>query len=494
MAERDERLSVPVRWAYGLGLAADGVKSNAFNVFLLFFYQQIVGLDASLCGLALFLAMVVDAITDPTVGVWSDGWHSRLGRRHPFMYAASVPLAACFLATFNPPEGLGQLALFAWLTIFAVATRFAMTLFVIPHQSLLPELSGDYDERTSLQALRTVFAWLFGLFNALLGYNVFLRATPDYPQGLLNPAGYPRFALWGASAMLVFTFASSLGTQRAALRSQVELSRTRQISLRQLPGALREAWQSAAYRAVVLAGLCLYTAFGMAENLRNYINTYLWGFTSEQLAIFLYIIMVASGLVLVTTRRLAASLGKRRLAILGCMGAGLLFPGTIALRLVGVLPGGGEPILLRVISFSVFFEYSSIIVAMTMVGSMIADITDEHELRTGSRQEGLLFSASTFLIKASSGLGVLVAGFVITLSGFPERVDPATLDPQSVWNLGAFAGLLNLVLWAAAILLFRTYGLGRERHVEIRRELEGRRLSHETPMQGGTQSKRFPSP
>jgi Na+/melibiose symporter-like transporter len=213
----------------------------------------------------------------------------------------------------------------------------------------------------------------------------------------------------------------------------------------------------------------------MAENLRNYVNTYLWGFTSEQLAIFLYIIMGASGLVMIGTGRLAARWGKRRLAIAGCAMAGVLFPGMIALRLAGILPGGGEPILLRILSFSVFFEYSGIIVAMTMVGAMIADITDEHELRTGSRQEGLLYSASTFLIKTSSGLGVLVAGFVITISGFPEGADPAAVDPRTVWNLGAFAGLLNLLLWASAVLLFRSYRLSRERHTEILGELEVKR-------------------
>jgi GPH family glycoside/pentoside/hexuronide:cation symporter len=465
------RLAFPHKVAYGFGLSAEGIKNNAFNVFLLFYYQQVLGLEASLCGIALFIAMLFDAIADPVVGVWSDGLRSRLGRRHPFLYASSLPLALCFLATFLPPQGLGRIGLFVWLTVFAVGTRFSMAVFVIPHQSLLPELTQDYDERTTLQTLRTVFAWLFGLFNALLGYTVFLRATDAYPQGLLNRAGYVPFAIWGASAMFVATMISSLGTQRAALAVQADLDRTRQLTLRDLPAAVREAWSSPAYRAAVLAGLCLYVGFGLGENLRNYVNTFLWGFTSEQIAVFLYVIMIASGVVLAVTGSLAARLGKRRLAIVASILPGVITPALIGLRLVGVLPGGGEPILLRVISVTVFFEYGFIIIAMTIVGSMIADITDEHEMRTGSRQEGLLFAANTFLMKAASGFGVLGASLVIEAVDFPEGASAQAVSPDVLRSLGAITALGTLLLWAGAVFFFFRYHLSRERHGEIMAEL-----------------------
>jgi Na+/melibiose symporter-like transporter len=416
------------------------------------------------------------------VGVWSDGIRSRLGRRHPFMYAASLPLGLCFLATFMPPHGLSKFALFAWLMVFAIGTRFAMAMFVIPHQSLLPELTQDYDERTTLQTLRMVFAWLLGLFNALLAYTVFLRATDAYPQGLLNPGGYVPFAVWGASAIFVTTLLSSFGTQRAALRLRPDDSRTRQLGLRELPAAMREAWSSPSYRAAVLAGLCLYVGFGLGENLRNYVNTFLWGFTSEQIAIFLYVIMAASGIVLFVTGPLAARWGKRSMAIVASIFPGLITPALIGLRLLGVLPGGGEPILLRVLVFTVFVEYGFIIIAMTIVGSMIADITDEHELKTGSRQEGLLFAANTFLMKAASGIGVLGAGLVIEAVDFPENASVATVSPDVVNSLGAITAIGTIALWAGAIFYFRRYRLTRERHGEILRELEERRRAAEPSM------------
>ncbi len=89
-----------------------------------------------------------DAVTDPLTGSISDTLRHRWGRRHPFMYASAVPLGLFFALVFNPPDGLGQWGLFAWLTTFAVLTRGAMTLYHVPHLALGAELSTDYRERS----------------------------------------------------------------------------------------------------------------------------------------------------------------------------------------------------------------------------------------------------------------------------------------------------------------------------------------------------------
>ena len=107
-------LSTSSKLSFGIGSAAEGVKNVAFSLFLLFFYVQVHGLSASLAGMALFIALCFDAISDPVAGYISDSWRSRWGRRHPFMYAAAIPLGIAFYFVFTPPEDLGQWALFAW--------------------------------------------------------------------------------------------------------------------------------------------------------------------------------------------------------------------------------------------------------------------------------------------------------------------------------------------------------------------------------------------
>jgi len=465
------RLRRGTRLAYGFGLSAEGIKNNAFNLFLLFYYERIAGLDGMLVGLALLLALCVDAVTDPVVGVWSDGWKSKLGRRHPFMYASALPLALCYMAVFMPPAGLSQTALFFWLLMFAVGTRFSMTLFAIPHQTLVAELTSDYDERTTLQSLRTVFAWIFGLANAALAYMVFLAA------GLDKAAGYTPFAIFGATAMLIATLVSARGTQRAALETQPDPDSVRTIPFSEVMHQIRVALASPAYRAVVLAGVFLFVGFGVGENLGNYINTFFWGFTPRQIFIFILIIFIAALSVLLTARRLSGRFGKRNVGMICGLVYATTLPTVILLKLAGILPPPGSRSLLFLLCIAVYVGYSAIILGMTMIGSMIADVTDEHELRTGVRQEGLLYSANTLLYKAASGVGVFGAGIVVKIAGIPPGASPGTVSIEVVRNLGLLSMGITVVFGLGMAWSFRHYRLGRVRHSEIVAALEANRTS-----------------
>ena len=115
---------------YGFGSVAYGVKDNGFAYFLLLYYNQVLGLPASWVGAAIMVALVIDAISDPVVGYVSDNLHSRWGRRHPFMYAAAAPVAISFHLLWNPPQGLTQVGLFAYLLTIAVLVRTFITFYL----------------------------------------------------------------------------------------------------------------------------------------------------------------------------------------------------------------------------------------------------------------------------------------------------------------------------------------------------------------------------
>src|SRR5690349_22901849 len=91
------------RLFYGFGSIAYGIKDNGFRALLLIYYNQVVGLPANLVALAIMIALVVDSVFDPIIGQISDTWHSKWGRRHPFMYFAAIPSALSFLLLWNPP-------------------------------------------------------------------------------------------------------------------------------------------------------------------------------------------------------------------------------------------------------------------------------------------------------------------------------------------------------------------------------------------------------
>jgi Na+/melibiose symporter-like transporter len=176
-------------------------------------------------GTAIMIALVCDAISDPIIGCASDNLRSRWGRRHPFMYASVLLVSASYFLLWSPPPGLSHAALFAYLVVLAILIRTFITLYEIPSASLAPELTGAYDERTSLLGYRFFFGWWGGLAMAMIAFFVLLRPTPEHPVGQLNPDGWRSYGVVAACIMVVAILASVIGTHRHIPRSPLLVDR-----------------------------------------------------------------------------------------------------------------------------------------------------------------------------------------------------------------------------------------------------------------------------
>ena len=170
------------KFFYASGNIANGVKSDAFTFFLLFFYSNVIGLTPGLASLAIFIALMIDAFTDPLMGIISDRTQHRLGRRHPYFLLGMIPMGLSYFMLFSIQSswGLSQQQLFLWMLTFTVLTRIGMTMFDVPHRSLGSEMSRSYTERTSIFAAREMMGWGGGLFNAFLAKNA-LKRPPPHP-------------------------------------------------------------------------------------------------------------------------------------------------------------------------------------------------------------------------------------------------------------------------------------------------------------------------
>lgn len=192
------RLSAAVKFHFGVGQVAEGIKTCSFHTFLLFYYNQVLGLSGGLAGAAIALALLFDAVTDPIAGSVSDRWRGPRGRRHPFMYASAVPLGVSFFLLFAPwvrVDEVGQQGLFAWMLLATILTRASMTLYHVPHMALGAELSEDYDERTGLVAIRHFFGALGYILVYALGFIVIIVAF-----GVATATGiYMYTYFWGLS-------------------------------------------------------------------------------------------------------------------------------------------------------------------------------------------------------------------------------------------------------------------------------------------------------
>jgi Na+/melibiose symporter-like transporter len=143
--QRQGKVPVSTKIFQGVGALPGSHKDFAFNTFLLLYYSQVLGVPASSASLILAICLLVDAVTDPLVGAYSDSFRSRLGRRHPFMYAAAVPFGFFICLLFMPPAA-GETALLGWLFVFTLATRTSFTFFVMPWNALAAEFSDGWGE------------------------------------------------------------------------------------------------------------------------------------------------------------------------------------------------------------------------------------------------------------------------------------------------------------------------------------------------------------
>ncbi|MDA9021728.1 MFS transporter, partial [Gammaproteobacteria bacterium] len=119
------------RLLYSSGIISHALKEAAMGVFVLLYYKQVLGLSGTLTGLAIGISIIWDGISDPLVGAWSDRLRSRIGRRHPLMIAAVIPMAAGFVMLYGPPGSMlgDQGQLFTWLLISMLLVRTALTFF-----------------------------------------------------------------------------------------------------------------------------------------------------------------------------------------------------------------------------------------------------------------------------------------------------------------------------------------------------------------------------
>ncbi|MDZ7686997.1 MAG: MFS transporter [Gammaproteobacteria bacterium] len=197
---------------YAVGQNAEGIQSAAFHTFLLFYYQQVIGVSGTLAGIALAFAMLADALTDPLAGSMSDRTQTRFGRRHPYIVGSIFPLAIAFVLLFNPPAALTELGSFLWLLVFAVTTRVSLTFYQIPHLALGAELTDSAVRRSSLYNVAALFRMGGEGLVPLIAYVLFFPTTEQHNPGTLNGAGYFWFSIFFAGWMGAVILASAMGT------------------------------------------------------------------------------------------------------------------------------------------------------------------------------------------------------------------------------------------------------------------------------------------
>lgn len=456
-------VSIGRKVAYGFGSVAFGVKSNGFDYFFLIFYSQVMGVSAYLVSLALMIALIVDALSDPLIGYLSDNTRSRWGRRHPFMYGAAIPASVAYYFVWNPPAGLEGDALFPYIVTLAILVRTLITVYEIPSSSLVAEMSDDYDERTSMLSYRYFFGWTGGTLMGAFATIFILVPTATISNGMFNVEGHGQVGAIAATVIFLAIMISALGTHKM-IPDLKPPPPARQMSVGLIYREVFETLASRSFLALFLAALFGAVASGVSTTLSFYFSTFFWGFTTEQIGLISLSVVISALMAFSISPAISKRLGKKRGAITIGLMAFTVAPAPIFLRLLGLMPENGDPALFPLVLSIIVVDVALIIAYQTLSSSMIADLVEEAEIKTQRRNEGVFFASVTFVRKVTQGIGAAVAGVLLTLSQFPVGATPDQVPESVLTTFGWLYVPVIFGLWMIMIACLSLYSVDRKKH------------------------------
>lgn len=457
-APKAKRLPVRLKVMHGLGSIAYGVKDNGFSTFLLLFYNQVIGLDPGVVGAAIMVALIADAFVDPIIGELTDRTRSRWGRRLPWLYGAPIPLAIMWMLLWHPPEMSNAMTV-AWLIGFAIIVRSLVSMCEVPSVAIVPELTGDYDERTVVMRYRFLFGWGGGLLILLLAYGVFFGGA----KGLVDPDGYFPYALAGALMMAGAVLISAAGQHKRIAVSNLADVKPR-TTLRQVLGEMRDTLSNRAFLWLIFAALFGFINQGITFSMNNYLLGFFWQFTQGEMIAYVFLLFASMIAAFVLVAPVSARLGKRDGAIAAGAISLLVNSGIYFAWIQGFFPGlPGKPSVATMFAL-VFVSNSFSIILMILSSSMMADVVEASQSETGRRSEGLFFAGYFFMQKCATGIGIFVAGLILSLAAFPANAKPGEVGSDVLGNLALGYALAILIIGTLGLIVMRRFPISRADH------------------------------
>lgn len=399
------------KMGFGVGQLGEGITTVIFSTFTLFFFNQIIGVSATLTAMALAIAIAFDAVSDPIAGSISDRLKSRWGRRLPMMASSSVPLALSIIALFNPPDDMHELFYFGWLVVFAVLARLFLTLYHVPHMALGAEIASDYTDRTRVFSYSQAFSTLGVAAFAFLMYSFVFPTPEDGTHGLLNAAGYPQLAGIAAAGIVISITLCVWGTLKEVPYMPVWEPEPERLGPGRLWREVSEALGSRSYRMLLSVLVVVLLVLGIEMTFTAYLYVHFWELNTEQMRWLGPMTLVGLPISVVVIPHLTKKFDKRRLMIVLGAVVQINMNILIVLRLfTDLLPENGDPVLFVLFLCSSFISGLLAPAMLVTFNSMFADVADELELREGARQEGIIYSARSFVAKAAGSLATILGG------------------------------------------------------------------------------------
>jgi Na+/melibiose symporter-like transporter len=440
---RPEIERVPLRTVLAYGPPILGLSGLLFFIqfFFLKFATDVLLLAPATVGVVFALGRAWDALSDPIAGTLSDRTRSRLGRRRPWMLAAIPILGLGFAMTWAPPKAISGSALYAWIGLALFVFYSGYTAYAIPHTSLGAELTPDHHDRTRIFGVRHA-SFMFGVALAFAGMQ-FVENADDSRAAAASVA-------WVAIPLMAIV----LLIPACCVKERPEHSRRGgRRSLSAMADVLRNP-HARLLLAVTFVEIAGTSVLGIVA---PYMIVYVLkrpDLIGPLPAVFLVSSIVAIPLWVRASKRF----GKRNAWIVAMIGLALFFG---ALFFVGE----GEVTLLAALFALAGFAAGC---GGAIGFSMLADVIDFDESRSGERKEGAYAAAQGFATKAANTTIILLTGLVLQLSGFVPNADQTPTAKLAISGLLAGVPFSMFLVGAALLSRFRLDSI---EHARIREEL-----------------------
>ena len=475
---KDIQVSNSTLFLHSAGSGVVGIKNVIFGTWVLLYYNQVLGLEPYLASIALGISLFFDAISDPLVGVWSDRFKSRLGRRHPFIYASIIPLAFCIWLLFVPPSSYEQTYLFFKLLILTICIRLAITFFETPRAALGPELTKDYDRRNTLNAMGLFFGYGGAILVGFVMLEYFLPETSGYmgSRAYLNPEGYEKLAYFAGFLTLILGFIAASSTHKH-IKDLHAVPEKIKIDIKQIFQEVIETLSNKSWLMIFFGG-CLYALFlGLNTGVGNYISIYFWEWTPSDISIF----PIAGGAAAIIGAIIAVVISqgreKKNIALFALSATVLISYIPFILRLIDpyfevqTFPKNGSDTLWWImISHQCITDVLSVMGWVILI-SMVFDVVEDSQKKTGRRDEGLFLAGPGLFQKVFSGFGVFILGFVLQFLGFNNTEATIQEMQEPVNNLVLFICIIGPILNIGGLTFIYFYTITRDEYESAVKDL-----------------------
>ena len=445
-----ERLPLPLKLLFSTGDLSTSIPLAIIMFFQLYFLTDIAGLRPDYAGWAVGLSRIWDAINDPLFGLISDRIRSRWGRRRVLLLFGAVPLGLSFMLMWMvPPFRPLGLAVYYALAFILFDTIF--TLVHVGYNALTPEMTADYDERSSLNGYRMVFS-ISGTLGAIILATVL---------GWYISNSRWLYAFLGVGLGLISIVPPLVVFKVTHERPAEELPAPLPFSQ-----ALKATLSNGPFRLVMGLYLLSWTTASILAAVLVYFASYYLR-VPDQANYFVLVAQGAAILFIPLTVWVARRLDKRRAFILGTSTWIVVLLGIFSLR-------SDQLVLAYVLAL---LAGLGIATAYVIPWAMVPDIVEYDEIRTGQRREGSYYAFASFFQKLATGAAIWAMGLALAWAGYINPTSSQTLPiqpPLAVQAIRIFAGPVPAILLVLSILCAWFYPITRQSHRALRDQLAGK--------------------